>query len=57
MRNPSTRGVEGHHPYRPGNADHPSSLRFISLAALFVKVIARISFGFAPAVFRRWTMR
>ena len=35
----------------------PSTRRFISAAALFVNVIAMISFGFAPAPRIRWTIR
>ena len=34
-----------------------STRSFISCAALFVKVIARISFGFAPAAASRWATR
>ena len=47
---PPARGVEGHHPHRPRDRRRRASSRrrFISPAALFVNVIARISFGFTP---------
>jgi hypothetical protein len=45
------------HIRRATSSSTPSSRFLISPAALFVKVMARISFGFTPQAATRWTIR